>query len=183
MARKGVTTISNKAVIAGWTVNKLLEGAGAGADPIEIDAVGNTEAIIVSDTLRNSNDTERTTAAVAYTNVKEVKLNAALSGCRIKFDLKGMTNWGYARIYKNGVAIGTERQDNAEVYATFSEDFAGFVADDLIQIYAYNSGGGTTYVRNMRFYYDGRITHLHGTELTSALSKVISAISMTNQDP
>ncbi len=144
--------------------------------------IGYTEVVAVTDTLRNSNDTEKSTAAAAYTKIKEILLNENLGACRIKFDLKGMGATGYAKIYKNGVAIGTERTDVAESYTTFSEDFATFLSGDLIQIYAYHSGALTTYVKNMRFYYTKSITVIDSLTLTTALTTTWAA-SVTNQDP
>lgn len=147
-----------------WTLAQAHRGAddkimvfkGAGADPVEEDkptlAVGT-----VSNTIQHSNDAEKTVVDLeAYTKVKEVLLRYALLNCRIKFDMKG-TSVGTAfkaRIYKNGVAIGTERINPGTSYVTYSEDLAGFANGDLIQIYAKATDGHTTYIKNFRFYYD-----------------------------
>lgn len=130
-----------------------------------------------SENLKNSNDTQKYTHSQTYVKLKEIKLNQDLPACRIKFDLEGHSyvgeQYAYARIYKNGVAIGTERSvymgaTGATTSATFSEDFTGFVKGDLIQLYAYTPGDGNAYaaVRNFRLYYD-----------------VGLGISTTNQDP
>lgn len=44
----------------------------------------------------------------------------------------------FARIYRNGVAVGTERSvgDSGNSWADFSEDISGWTAGDLIQVYA-----------------------------------------------
>jgi len=56
---------------------------------------------------------------------------------RIKFALKISNNYfsASARIYKNGVAYGTERSTNSTTYVAFSEDLA-FADGDTIEIWA-----------------------------------------------
>ncbi len=125
-----------------------------------------------SDNLKNSNDTERTTTALAYTKIKETVLGEVIPGMRIKFDLKTANILGvaYAKLYKNGVAVGTEQTDVTAGYVTKSEDLTGFVAGDLLQIYAYTSNASyAAYVQNLRLYYDFAID--------------TTALSATNQDP
>lgn len=46
----------------------------------------------------------------------------------------------YAKIYKNGVAYGTERINDTQGYVSYSEDLF-FTSDDLIQLYHYTSNG------------------------------------------
>ena len=138
----------------------------------------------VSSNLRNSNDAEKNTALLVYTKIKEVKLNAALANCTIKFDGRAGTGGTfYARIYKNGVAIGTEKTGSSDTYTTYSQNFAGLAADDLIQIYAY-CAATAAYVKNMRFYYDRTIIGISGETLGTPLGVTTDpTISMTNQDP
>lgn len=125
-----------------------------------------------SDNLKNSNDTEKSTAALTYTKIKEIVLTDALPGVRLKFDLKtaGGGATATARAYKNGVAIGTEQTDVTGGYVTKSEDFTAWVVGDLIQIYAYTSDvAQAAYVCNMRLYYD--------------VAADTSALGATAQDP
>ncbi len=142
----------------------------------------------VSNVLENSNDADKWATAVTYAKKKEIKLNADMAFCRIKFDLEADTTSEdvFGRIYKNGVAIGTERTRNGTggVYETFTEDFAGFVSGDLIQIYIRTSVVlHGVHVKNMRFYYDSAITHIAGMELSTPVAVKAGAISVTNQDP
>ena len=112
---------------------------------------------VESENLMHSNDTERSTAAAFPTKIKEIKLNSPLNACRVKFDLKtsGTMYEVYAQIFRNGTVVGTYRSTTSETYVTFSEDFTGWIKDDLIQIYAWAFPDGTAaYVRNMRIYYD-----------------------------
>jgi hypothetical protein len=160
--------------------NLSVTGGKVAADVIS------TYPYIPSEVLQNSNDAERTTTSESAVKLKETKLNSALGACRIKFDLKGKAEGGvYAKIYKNGTPIGSLRTVDSVSYTTFSEDFTSFVADDLIQVYAYIKAetAETAYVRNLRFYYSRQITHIEAQELSTALTLETSAISMTNQDP
>lgn len=139
-----------------------------------------------SDVLKNSDDTAKSTTATSYTKLKEVKVNEAYSGImRIKFDLKlSSTGTGYGKIYKNGVAIGTEQTITVTSYTTFSEDLAlTLVANDLLQVYCKGVGGDTVYVQNLRFYYSNRVNVLNGQTVESTLLVTVAAISTTNQDP
>lgn len=145
--------------------------------------------VTVSDTLRNSNDTSRGAEVTVYTKLKEVKLNANLPACRIKFALGNLVAYNksvYAKIYKNGVAIGAVHShycDGAGDWVTYSEDFTGFVANDLIQIYAYTTSGSVD-VKEMRFYYSRSITQFGDAVLVTPLETTADpTISMTNQDP
>ena len=49
----------------------------------------------------------------------------------------------YARIYKNGVAVGTARSNSGTWWGTYTEDIA-FSVGDLIQVYSYNASSQNT---------------------------------------
>jgi hypothetical protein len=138
-----------------------------------------------SDSLKNSDDAEKSSTLAAYTKKKEVKVNEAYNGVmRIKFDLKSSSPVVYGRIYKNGVAIGTEQSTSSSSYVTFTEDLAlTLVPDDLLQIYVKHDGSGTVYVSNFRFYYDNRLNKIGGNTLVTDVFITKAAISTTNQDP
>ena len=168
------------------TSGQVLTAQGAGNDPIYAAAASYVE--IASNDLRNSNDTDKYTTSLTIVKIKETKLNAALAAARIKFDLNAGVAGGiaYARIYKNGVAIGALSSVTGTTPSTFSEDFSGFVIDDLIQVYGYMNdvASNACHVLNFRFYYTGVITKIAYRTLTSSL--LVSddpTISMTNQDP
>ncbi len=111
--------------------------------------------IQASETLRNFNDAQKTTIQEVYTKLKEVLLGGDLPVCRLKFDLRAVDNpTAYARVYKNGGAIGIEQTAVTPSWSTKSEDFSNWVAGDLIQIYGKRTGTQTCYVRNMRLCYD-----------------------------
>lgn len=164
---------------------------GAAEETVEDVTITKVYSEVHSANLRNSNDAAKTTGALAYTKIKEMKLGANLAECEIKFTLTGTEAfWHYGKIYKNGVAIGTERKV-ASASTTFSEDFAGFLKDDLIQIYSMiDAGGDDAEVKDMRFYYDSAdtftVTKLKGETLTTPLAiteAARGAISVVNQDP
>lgn len=86
--------------------------------------------------------TERTTTAMSYTKVKDIKVSR--SGYYIcEFALKGSTDsefvTGYARIYKNGVALGTERVVHYTSYVIYYEKLF-FEAGSYAQLYCKSDG-------------------------------------------
>ncbi len=148
------------------------------------------EGFTATDNLRHSNDAEKTTTSLTYVKLKECLLSEDIDACRIKFDLRGEDAWnkGLAKIYKNGVAIGTERESGT--WSTFSEDFTDFEAGDLIQIYANRDGGGDSNiarVQNFRFYWDNSfaVKRIENLELIEPLrtTKHRATDTITNQDP
>ena len=95
-----------------------------------------------------------------FTKVKEIEVRVG-GNYRVKFDLRSYDNIGggnsngNARIYKNGVAYGTDRNTTSNIFATFSEDLA-FVTGDLIQLYYknYSLNDDLVEVKNFRIYND-----------------------------
>lgn len=82
--------------------------------------------------------TTRTTSVTSYTKLKEIRLEMG-GTVTVTFTLQcscyDTANSAKARIYKNGVAFGTERANVNNDPIIFSENLA-FVGGDLIQIYA-----------------------------------------------
>ena len=141
-----------------WSLNKLRLGAGVDADPTEIDEPNEfIIGTILSDNLQISNAPERTTTeSASFVKLKEVLLTAAIPACRLKFQLKTAATYAYfAEVRKNGTLEGTAWSGfEATDWITKSEDFSGWAAGDLIQIYAKVESGSTIRIRNMEFYYD-----------------------------
>ena len=128
----------------GGTNNQIYRANGSGGG-----AWGDLSVLTYSagDHLIVSADTERNTDSTPYAMAKEIIIG--LGGTlRIKFDGKFQSNQSYARIYRNGVAVGTE-QTLTNTYQTFSEDIAGWSAGDLVQLY---TKGLYAYVKNFRIY-------------------------------
>ena len=119
-------------------------------------------SLSVGDNLFHSNNAEVSTTNSAYIKVKEIRIGQLVNsnaGLRIKFDLKmGTTDTAFGRIYKNGVAVGTERATVSTSYITYSEDFTGINPGDLIQLYIHRYlVGGTVYAQNLRLYVSNNI--------------------------
>ena len=129
-------------------------------------------AITVSDTLIHSNDTERSSTSEAWIKLKEIKIPRFIripSSFRIKFNLRTNFSFGSGRLYKNGVAVGTDQATGSTTGEIFTEDISDLEANDLIQIYtrASSGDGNTVTVKDFRLY---------GTE-------TIIALDYTNNDP
>jgi hypothetical protein len=110
-------------------------------------------SLLAGDVLIASADTATGTDSATYVKLKEITIKKA-GTYRVKF---GLVTWdegccAYGRVYKNGVAHGTERSADSDVCETKSEDLA-FSVNDLCQLYA--KIGGTnirTYVKEFRIY-------------------------------
>jgi len=114
-----------------------------------------------SNVLKASSDAVATEATTSYVKKKEITtpayfpivafLNAGKF--RVVFELRnnGATS-GEGRIYKNGVAVGTERTTTSATFQVYTEDL-DFKKGDLIQLYAKRTGAaGQAEVQNFRIY-------------------------------
>ena len=93
------------------------------------------------------NEVERSTTSTSAVKLKEVKWGSTGGTLTVKFSISGVTSNGYAQIYKNGSAVGTSRS-NAAGYVEYSENLT-FAEGDLIQVYAYHTGG-TVYIKDLK---------------------------------
>jgi len=93
--------------------------------------------------------TERSSTSTSYAKVKEMV--AGFTGThRITFEMKESGS-GFnprARIYKNGVAFGTEQSSTGNSYVEKVEDLS-FTEGDLIQLYVKIDSGATVYAKNL----------------------------------
>lgn len=91
------------------------------------------------------------TNSLTYVKIKEVTL--ARSGTlRIKFYLSTGGSTAYARVYKNGSAVGTEKTSSStgSPGELKSEDISGWAVGDKLQIYAKtNNDIRTAYVESL----------------------------------
>jgi len=84
------------------------------------------------------------TSSTTYVKMKELEIVRS-GNYRITFNISSnvaRTAGKYGRIYKNGVAIGTERQTDNLIFESFTEDINGWVTGDLCQLYL-KCGTGT----------------------------------------
>lgn len=115
------------------------------------DLVDTGIIIIASDNPVSSADTQRSTNSASYVKLKEITIQKS-GRYRIYFGLKagssGYTSYG--KIYKNDVALGSERTNTTTTFAYYSEDF-DLVAGDKIQLYAHAVNTSyTAYVEKFR---------------------------------
>lgn len=111
--------------------------------------------VLIDDSLVESSATKN-----VYVKIKEIRLQSQIepsSLFRFIFDLRCPTETGYGRIYRNGVAVGTEQTVVATGanYTNFSEDIVmtNWTNGDLVQLYGKWNGFApveAVYVRNFQ---------------------------------
>jgi len=143
---------------------------------------------VVGTTIRNANSDVRTTDSQAWTKLKETELGDPTGKMKIYFEMKGVNTTGVrGRIYKNGVAIGTERFTLSTSYQSYTQDLGGFDSGDLIQIYAKcDEAEDLVYIRNLWFKYERSINILGKHTLNTPIAiawEIGDEFSMTHQDP
>ncbi len=120
----------------------------------------------------HSNDDEKSITQTTWTKQKEIKLHKTFDILKIYFELIGgyddigaVNYYGYARIYRNGEPIGTERQVlGITKWETFTEEISGWKDGDLLQLYARSENA--LYVGSVRnFRIIGTLEH-YGVENT-----------------
>lgn len=113
--------------------------------------------IVASDTLQLSDDTEDAWNPVSYTKYAEL-VSTGNGTLRVKWDMKRTagSGTGYAKIYKNGVAVGTENSTTSATYETKTETSVNVDINDLVQLYCYSSDGNASAFKsqNFRLYWD-----------------------------
>lgn len=118
-----------------------------------VDSLVFSPTIIVSDVLCISSDGIASNSNTSPTKEKEIQLDYS-GNYRVKFSIRipGGAGDAHGRIYKNGVAFGTEQVNGTTSYVEYSQDLA-FSADDLVQIYLWRAGGsGQVDLANFRIY-------------------------------
>jgi len=103
----------------------------------------------------HAHDAEVHSVATSYTKVKTITLDTLLKTpftLRIHLELHS-TSGGqvYAKIYKNGGAVGTERNTVNAAYQLYDEDLS-FAEGDTLELWVYTVGGAgyEVYVQNFR---------------------------------
>ena len=76
---------------------------------------------------------------------------------------------GYGRIYRNGVAVGTERNvSTSPTYTEYSEDISGWSEGDLCQLYVHDTAGNGCISKNFRIYSDLSELRYAGSKFNSS---------------
>lgn len=128
-----------------------------GIDVSDLDTLG--KKYVIGDDTLHSNDAEKAISSNSYEKDKEIRIDQLLpqnSILRIKFDLTKTGGGGVTtgRIYKNGVAYGTERSRSSDGWETFSEDLR-FLTGDTIELWCKYNFASANKSRNFR---------VHGSE-------------------
>lgn len=85
-----------------------------------------------------------TTSNASYTKIVEMYVPRG-GTLRVKFEGGGAGGGTHkGRIYRNGVAVGTEQALDDSSWGAFSEDISGWAAGDLLQLYIKTSAGSST---------------------------------------
>jgi hypothetical protein len=116
------------------------------------DYSGNT---IASDNAKQADNTTKQGGDTSYAPTG-LTLTVAnnLNGARFKFDLKqGAAGTTKGKLYKNGVAWGTEQSCSEAAFTTYTEDLTSLVAGDVITVWAYNLNEEWN-ARNLSISYD-----------------------------
>lgn len=101
------------------------------------------------DYLLVENTTARTVTTTTYAKYKETKVGVG-GTYRIKFSMKANTSGTiYGQIYRNGVAVGTERSTTSTTITEFSEDIGGWSSGDLVQLYSKRTVDGFVSIFNI----------------------------------
>jgi len=116
--------------------------------------VGSREAVAeLGDVLQSSADTERTENGSSYVKVKEIIVPRGGS-YRLKWRMhRTASATAFGRVYRNGIAVGTEKSSTSDSYEQISDDVSGWSPGDLCQLYIKTSSGpNACYIDNFRIY-------------------------------
>ena len=117
--------------------------------------------VSVGDRCVASNEVGRSTVSVIYVIVKETQIGQG-GAYRIRFNLRSSSGSAvFGKIYRNGVAVGTERSTTSVTDVLFSEDIAGWTATERVQLFAKATGGATAHVNFLQLYVDDPIAQAH----------------------
>jgi hypothetical protein len=128
-----------------------------GASLPEWSSLNSITPIAGTDMIISEANTERNTNSATYVKVKDIEV-LVTGTVTVTFSIAGVWNSGafacYGKVYKNGVAAGTERTSAIStywdvVYETFSENFTVVYGDNL-QLYYHGESGQSAYAKNFQ---------------------------------
>jgi len=107
-----------------------------------------------SNDILHSTDTARTKTSSTPTKVKEIEIVERIitsSEFRLSWDMKVTAGTGYAQVYKNGVAYGTQKTETGGAYVNKTDDLDNFKKGDLVQLYIWIiPSGANVWIQNFR---------------------------------
>jgi hypothetical protein len=109
----------------------------------------------VGETVMFSSDNENMTDSDIYIQLKTKTFGDKIQGTkevRIKFDLKISTpvDTAYAQVYRNGSPVGAEKSTNSTTYVNFSQDIAGWAANDTVELWVHSGTGYMAFVQHFQ---------------------------------
>lgn len=115
--------------------------------------------LLLSNNVKYSDNTGQGSSSATYVLAKTITMNSNYGGSwRIKFDIFVFSGGGtvYGKIYKNGVAYGTEQSTTSGFPVTKTEDFNNIDirSGDTIQLYIHGSGANTVSCSNFQILFD-----------------------------
>ncbi len=141
----GYDSAAYKLYIGDATNNIKWDGSTLYVTGKVISAGNRTDYAVGNQVEENSGPEVRfTTGGGTFLVCKEITL-ARGGTVRVKFSIKDATGAPHARIYRNGGAVGTDRNGTGS-WVEHSEDIAGWSAGDNLQLYAY----GDIFIRDFR---------------------------------
>ena len=116
--------------------------------------------ITASNVIQYSSDAEDSDAGNDYVPLKSITMTDSYTGSwRISFQLRNDNNTTltYGKIYRNGVAYGTEHTTTSDTYTEYSEDFSSIniTAGDTMELWGKNPpGADIIFVQDFRIKFD-----------------------------
>ena len=155
-----------------------VHGVGAndvqGANDVTPAAFGVLNKYVIGNDLLHSHDAEYHASNEAQDAKKTITINTLYptpSTIRIKFDYNS-TGGTWVQIYKNGGAVGIQRNNTSGAYITYSEDLS-FAESDTLELVVYSSVANA-YIKNFRVY---------GVSTAITLSEAIVASNIGEATP
>jgi len=150
-------TVPVARIDTGTTANKIVQLDSSAklpaVDGSQLTGISSIPNYIAGDNIEISSDTIRNSTNTTYTKVKEIRI-ARAGTLRVKFNqsTQAVETTAYARVYRNGVAVGTEYTTNLTGGGVDrSEDISGWSSGDLCQIYLKTTNAiHNSYCKNFR---------------------------------
>lgn len=117
--------------------------------------MGNEFSGLNNTALWASNDASKSINSAAYLKAKEITVQKG-GKFYVRFDLKSSNSTAvYGQIYRNGVAVGTERTTSSTSYQTYGEYLDGWSPSDAVQLYVKGASDPLATIANFRIYTEG----------------------------